>query len=511
MKKNDSRQGYDVKSVGFRMLMCLVTILLLGLNACSDDDDKTVVPVFPDKTETPIVCGYDVTVEFEFEANTAWTLSSSASWCKFVSDGMEMNDISGEAGKHTVTIKVVQENPNFTSDKASLTLRMNGEQKVIAEVERPGKERSVKILKVTDEGDVEIQTIEAGYGQVNTLKMVANFAFIATFPDYIEIQFNGDMDAPTIIGEANEEVTFGIRVRNDNDQIKYPITVEDEQFAEIADQTDESAASVTKNITFEGMKPDVLNMVSSYYFLGWNVSLDGEMFSVTDAEGKNRTEIGKTATLTVQCLNDDFEILVAKEWQGDYYLEDKANTTITVTKGENGQFSVEAGQNWQKTIYRIYALPRAVYETFEGKEDNESPLSEDIVDSDYLVMQITQEDISTGNGVRVTTADGRELACDLFTETNPELQDAFGDAIIYMITDDIAPGDNILIYPGLSEDDWWGQCTDENGADIAGIGEPSFYPETVVPFNNVPEGETKVGFAKPEGNGYSVVFIINAW
>lgn len=510
MKKSDSRQGYGMKSVAFRMFMCLVTILLLGLNACSDDDDKTVVPIFPDKTESPIVCEYDATVEFEFEANTAWTLSSSASWCKFVSDGMEMNDISGEAGKRTVTIKVVQENPNFTADKASLTLRMNGEQKVIAEVERPGKERSVKIMKVTDEGNVEISTIEAGYGQVNTLKIVANFAFIATFPDYIEIQFNGDMDAPTVVGEANEEVTFGIRVRNDNDQIKYPITVEDDQFVQIADQTDESVTPVSRNITFTGMTPEDLNLVSDYYFLGWNVSLNGEMFTVTDAEGKNRTEIGKTATLTVQCLNDDFEILVAKELNGDYYLEDKTNTTIIVTKRENGQFSVEAGNNWQKTIYRIYALPRAVYEIYEGKEDYDNPLSEDFVDSDYLVMQITQEDISTGNGVRVTTADGNEIACEVFTETNETLQEAFGDAVIYMVTGDVAPGDNLLIYPGLSEEEWWGSCTDENGNSITGIGEPSFSPETVVPFNNVPEGETKVGFVKPEG-GYSVVFIINAW
>lgn len=508
MKKNDSRQGYGMKSVAFQMLMCLVTILLLGLNACSDDDDKTVVPKFPDKTEEPIVCEYNATVEFEFETNTAWTLSSSASWCKFVSDGMEMNDISGEAGICKVTIKVVQENPNFIADKASLTLRMNGEQKVIAEVERPGRERSVKIMKVTDEGDVEISTIEAGYGQVNTLKIVANFAFIATFPDYIEIQFNGDMDAPTVVGEANEEVTFGIRVRNDNDQIKYPITVEDEQFAQIADQADESVTPVPRNITFSGMTPEDLNLVSDYYFLGWNVSLNGEMFTVTDAEGKNRTEIGRIVPLTVQCLNDDFEILIAKEWNGEYYLEDKTNTIITVTKGENGQFSVEAGANWAKSIYRIYALPRVVYETYESKEDYDNPLSEDFVDSDYLVMQITQEDISTGNGVKITAANGNEIACELYTETNATLQEAFGDATIYMVTGDIVPGENILIYPGLSEDEWWGRCTDENGTDIE-MGEPSFYPETVVPFT-VPEGETIVGFVKPEG-GYSVVFIINAW
>ena len=80
--------------IGLLMTFCLT--------ACSDDDDDTVTPIFPEKQN--IVCNAGEKKEFTFTANTNWSLASSAIWCKFQNNDTEEFVVSGTAGTQTVTI-----------------------------------------------------------------------------------------------------------------------------------------------------------------------------------------------------------------------------------------------------------------------------------------------------------------------------------------------------------------------------------------------------------------------
>ena len=66
--------------IGLLMTFCLT--------ACSDDDDDTVTPIFPEKQN--IVCNAGEKKEFTFTANTNWSLASSTIWCKFQNNDTEI-------------------------------------------------------------------------------------------------------------------------------------------------------------------------------------------------------------------------------------------------------------------------------------------------------------------------------------------------------------------------------------------------------------------------------------
>ena len=113
--------------IGLLMTFCLT--------ACSDDDDDTVTPIFPEKQN--IVCNAGEKKEFTFTANTNWSLASSAIWCKFQNNDTEEFVVSGTAGTQTVTIVATDENQkNDNVSVAKLELTMGGQTIVIGEVTR---------------------------------------------------------------------------------------------------------------------------------------------------------------------------------------------------------------------------------------------------------------------------------------------------------------------------------------------------------------------------------------
>lgn len=66
----------------FQCLLAMTTF-----TACSDDDDKLEVPVFPESVVLNCQPGENESAELVFTANQPWTLASSKLWCKFSVDG----------------------------------------------------------------------------------------------------------------------------------------------------------------------------------------------------------------------------------------------------------------------------------------------------------------------------------------------------------------------------------------------------------------------------------------
>ncbi|MFQ9808503.1 MAG: hypothetical protein ACLRYB_01685 [Segatella copri] len=87
------------------VLMALVSVTLF--TACSSDDDA-VTPVFPQVQTIAGEAGAEL--DFTFDANESWSLSSDKIWCKLVQG--EKTDafvLNGTAGKQTIKVKITDD------------------------------------------------------------------------------------------------------------------------------------------------------------------------------------------------------------------------------------------------------------------------------------------------------------------------------------------------------------------------------------------------------------------
>lgn len=92
-----------------------------------------------------------------FDAVADWTLTSSSTWCYFITEGtpaakategVKEYSISGKAGKQTVTIGISDEGQDYDNTTvASITISMNGQEAVLAEVTRNAAGRTFKLYK----------------------------------------------------------------------------------------------------------------------------------------------------------------------------------------------------------------------------------------------------------------------------------------------------------------------------------------------------------------------------
>ena len=101
----------------FSMLLAMTTF-----TACSDDDDKLEVPVFPESVVLNCQPGENESAELVFTANQPWTLASSKLWCKFSVDGELQNSLAGKAGEQKVQIIATDDVWDFDNSLAEITL-----------------------------------------------------------------------------------------------------------------------------------------------------------------------------------------------------------------------------------------------------------------------------------------------------------------------------------------------------------------------------------------------------
>lgn len=273
MKKNKFTLGWFFISL----------LMAFAVTACDDDDDNVANVSFPEKQTIGGVVSE--TKNLTFDAVADWTLTSSSTWCYFITEeipatkaaeGVKEYSISGRAGKQTVTIGISDEGQDYdNATVASIIINMNGQEAVLAEVTRNAAGRTFKLYK-KGEGDewVEVSAeegIEAGYSDFNTYKAIANFRFSATNrPEWLSIE------GGSIVGSANQEVEFGIKVvENRPDFSKYA------QVGNINFQDEEGKCVFTYSVNYKGMNPEAMNYEGPKPW-NWEVSLDGKTFIQTN-------------------------------------------------------------------------------------------------------------------------------------------------------------------------------------------------------------------------------------
>ncbi len=178
-----------------------VVILALGMSACESPEEE-ITPNFPEKI-TAVVNAGD-TYEFTIEPNMKWNLkipTEIATYFKFIVGESERYTLNGEAGTHTITIGVAPNEEFDTTRTCSLEMTMGGETRVIAEITRGAKERSLKIYVA------EFDTTEETF----VIDEEGNFSYSSTpCEKNIDWRWSNEQWMQRIVVDANFRWSLGV-------------------------------------------------------------------------------------------------------------------------------------------------------------------------------------------------------------------------------------------------------------------------------------------------------------
>lgn len=292
MKRLNNLQSY-VKSSNLSALL-LAVVLSFTLASCDKEENH----ILPNAKE--FICNAGDRPTLTFTVTGDWQLSSDAVWCKFVTSAGELQDMSGHAGTHTITMHITDEQIRKEPTFAHITMKMGANHAIIATIERGPDKLYMKLYDVTD---TEKDSIELGYDGYIPFHIEANFRFAAVeYPDWVEFYGGSVTGVP---GEITESMA---RIIPDGYRERYPIDIEDGFTVKFSDESGQNIFEFP--ITYKGMGDDNITIAgptnSSY---GWEVSLDGKKFRQHDDTNNTTINIDNELEFVITALNDDFEII----------------------------------------------------------------------------------------------------------------------------------------------------------------------------------------------------------
>ena len=286
------------------LLAAIVTLCSLG--SCSKEAS---IPELPNMIN--IICNAGTQQTFSFTIGANWRLSSNQPWCKFVTSGGELLEMAGNAGSHTITLNITDENIKNQPTIADITIYSGGMEAVIVRVERGANELYMRINDVTDTPQ---NGVKIGYIDWIPFRVEANFRFHATeWPEWVEIgQQLEDNETITpvsgITGVPGESTEAFARIVTNNEREKYAITDKDGYTIKFANEEGNKVFEFP--IIYAGMGSDQIRFVGpTNKNWGWEVSLDGKEFRQTDEMSGTTTTFNESLEFEIIAQNDVYHIV----------------------------------------------------------------------------------------------------------------------------------------------------------------------------------------------------------
>lgn len=452
------------------VLMALVSVTLF--TACSSDDDDAVTPVFPQVQTIAGAAGAEL--DFTFDANESWSLSSDKIWCKLVQG--EKTDafvLNGTAGKQTIKVKITADDASDDMSVAQLFLNMGGQKVAIAEVKRSAAGYDLKVYDATGE-DITETGITVGYNVYNKFTVKSNFRFAVTnTPAWV------DLEGGFLVGTPNEPVVGGVSFKeNQGVSAKYAIA-KDGNYT-ITFTSEDGKAAVTIPVIYNGMTTSTMDVTypTSSRWAVWNVSLDGKVFtqngSSLNGGDTNAFTFYNFVPFTLKTLGDAYQLAVFEKKEDGLREETSGAVKLQGEKGDV-KLTIDALSSGSRE-FLVYALPQSVFESLENGLDG--MLEEDFmtVKSDYdryFLMDVVQKEEKKGDSevtAPIVTSMGMEADCAL--TTNEEFKSYAEGIFSYTgkeVFESTVSGGYVAIYPQI---DGWDPTA---GADVViydGSGNP---------------------------------------
>lgn len=451
------------------VLMALVSVTLF--TACSSDDDA-VTPVFPQVQTIGGAAGAEL--DFTFDANESWSLSSDKIWCKLVQgEKTDVFVLNGTAGKQTIKVKITADDASDDMSVAQLFLSMGGQKVAIAEVKRSAADH---ILKVYDAAgnDITETGITVGYNVYTKFTVKSNFRFAVTnTPAWV------DLEGGFLVGTPNKEVVGGVSFKEDQGvSAKYAIA-KDGNYT-ITFTSEDGKAAVTIPVIYNGMTTSTMDVTypTSSQWAVWNVSLDGKVFtqngSSLNGGDTNAFTFYNFVPFTLKTLGDAYQLVVFENTENGLFENGTGAVKLQGEKGDVKLTVAPLGSGSREFL--VYALPQSVFESLENGLDG--MLEEDFmtVKSDYdryFLMDVVQKEEKKGDSevtAPIVTSMGMNVDCAL--TTNEEFKN-YAEGIFSYTGKDVfestVSGGYVAIYPQI---DGWDPTA---GADVViydGSGNP---------------------------------------
>lgn len=452
------------------VLMALVSVTLF--TACSSDDDDAVTPVFPQVQTIGGAAGAEL--DFTFDANESWSLSSDKIWCKLVQgEKADAFVLNGTAGKQTIKVKITADDASDDMSVAQLFLNMGGQKVAIAEVKRSAADH---ILTVYDAAgnDITETGITVGYNVYNKFTVKSNFRFAVTnTPAWV------DLEGGFLVGTPNKEVVGGVSFKEDQGvSAKYAIA-KDGKYT-ITFTSEDGKAAVTIPVIYNGMTTSTMDVTypTSSQWAVWNVSLDGKVFtqngSSLNGGDTNDFTFYNFVPFTLKTLGDAYQLVVFDKKEDGLREETSGAVKLQGEKGDVKLTVAPLGSGSREFL--VYALPQSVFESLENGLDG--MLEEDFmtVKSDYdryFLMDVVQKEEKKGDSevtAPIVTSMGMNVDCAL--TTNEDFK-SYAEGIFSYTGKDVFEstvyGGYVAIYPQI---DGWDPSAGANVVIYDGTGNP---------------------------------------
>lgn len=451
------------------VLMALVSVTLF--TACSSDDDA-VTPVFPQVQTIGGAAGAEL--DFTFDANESWSLSSDKIWCKLVQG--EKTDafvLNGTAGKQTIKVKITADDASDDMSVAQLFLNMGGQKVAIAEVKRSAADH---ILKVYDAAgnDITETGITVGYNVYNKFTVKSNYRFAVTnTPAWV------DLEGGFLVGTPNKDAVGGVSFKeNQGVSAKYAIA-KDGNYT-ITFTSEDGKAAVTVPVIYNGMTTSTMDVTypTSSQWAVWNVSLDGKVFtqngsSLTGGDTNDFT-FYNFVPFTLKTLGDAYQLVVFEKKEDGLREETSGAVKLQGEKGDVKLTVAPLGSGSREFL--VYALPQSVFESLENGLDG--MLEEDFmtVKSDYdryFLMDVVQKEEKKGDSevtAPIVTSMGMNVDCALTTNDDfKSYAEGFFSYTGNEVFESTVYGGYVAIYPQI---DGWDPSAGANVVIYDGTGNP---------------------------------------
>ena len=452
------------------VLMALVSVTLF--TACSSDDDDAVTPVFPQVQTIAGAAGAEL--DFTFDANESWSLSSDKIWCKLVQG--EKTDafvLNGTAGKQTIKVKITDDDASNDMSVAQLFLNMGGQKVAIAEVKRSAAGYDLKVYDA-DGNDITKTGITVGYNVYTKFTVKSNYRFAVTnTPAWV------DLEGGFLVGTPNKDAVGGVAFKeNQGVSAKYAIA-KDGNYT-ITFTSEDGKAAVTIPVIYNGMTTSTMDVTypTSSQWAVWNVSLDGKVFtqngSSLNGGDTNDFTFYNFVPFTLKTLGDAYQLVVFEKKEDGLREETSGAVKLQGEKGDVKLTVAPLGSGSREFL--VYALPQSVFESLENGLDG--MLEEDFmtVKSDYdryFLMDVVQKEKKKGDSevtAPIVTSMGMNVDCAL--TTNEEFKSYAEGIFSYTgkeVFESTVYGGYVAIYPQI---DGWDPTA---GADVViydGTGNP---------------------------------------
>ena len=452
------------------VLMALVSVTLF--TACSSDDDDAVTPVFPQVQTIAGAAGAEL--DFTFDANESWSLSSDKIWCKLVQG--EKTDafvLNGTAGKQTIKVKITDDDASNDMSVAQLFLNMGGQKVAIAEVTRSAADHKLTVYDAAG-NDITETGITVGYNTYTKFTVKSNFRFAVTnTPSWV------DLEGGFMVGTPNKDAVGGVSFKeNQGVSAKYAIA-KDGNYT-ITFTSEDGKAAVTIPVIYNGMTTSTMDVTypTSSQWAVWNVSLDGKVFtqngSSLNGGDTNDFTFYNFVPFTLKTLDDDYQLVVFESKENGLFEDTSGAVKLQGEKGDV-KLTIDALNSGSRE-FLVYALPQRVFESLENGLDG--MLEEDFmtVKSDYdryFLMDVVQKEEKKGDSevtAPIVTSMGMNVDCAL--TTNDDFKSYAEGIFSYTgkeVFESTVYGGYVAIYPQI---DGWDPTA---GADVViydGTGNP---------------------------------------